>query len=561
MSLSIVLVLLTEAVFLFYSVMSSINNAKFILNTAVDNSRKELEKMDSETDQIYSLVQNSDDVQTALRNIPQDSNTTYSQKLEINGYLFTLQKNNAGYVDSFYMLLDDGRQFKSTNFPLLYDDTQDIPQYGGLRGNETLHWISAYEKSIAANNHKEGYVAAVYPLYNIRTGECVGLILEEIRTQTIGEELLASCSLENVKAEIRNENGGLLLSVGEVKDSIFAIIESSANMENGWGLVFKCSIWSLIGDTVKVALLLGMSLILVIVLCSALLSRKLADSISKPISHLLHIMENEEFNQMEDAVEIKTDIYEVNRLFRKYNQMIHRLKELFLELEQKQETIRKSEYAALQAQINPHFLYNTLDNITWKIRAGDMQDAIDEVMSLSRFFRLSLSKGAELVPIKNEIEHVQLYLKILKKRYVKRFDFEVEEYMRVSDMERFFVPKLVLQPLVENAIYHGFEQVQENGKIRITVDWKGNEIIFEVYDNGQGIEKSCLEEINEKLKNICDCSAETDQNGYGIFNINARIKNVFGMEYGLSYESKQNQYTIAKLTLPCNVNRSIGLKK
>ena len=153
----------------------------------------------------------------------------------------------------------------------------------------------------------------------------------------------------------------------------------------------------------------------------------------------------------------------------------------------------------MQAQINPHFLYNTLDNITWRIYAGDKQEAIDEVMSLSRFFRISLSRGADMISIKDELEHVQLYLKIQKKRYGKRFDFEIKSFMRSSDMERFFVPKLILQPLAENCIYHGFEKFNEGGKIYVTVDWKEN-IIFSVIDNGSGIDRDRLMEINNQLE-------------------------------------------------------------
>ena len=180
--------------------------------------------------------------------------------------------------------------------------------------------------------------------------------------------------------------------------------------------------------------------------------------------------------------------------------MIGRLKALFEELEQKQQALRKSEFAALQAQINPHFLYNTLDNITWKIRTGNQQDAVEEVVSLSRFFRLSLSKGAEMVPVKNEIEHVQLYLKLQKKRYGDRFDYEVESYIRLADMNRIYVPKLILQPLAENAIYHGFEQTKKGGFIHISVDRTKNGIVFMVRDNGEGIEEKELEKINEKLQ-------------------------------------------------------------
>ncbi|MDO4321327.1 MAG: sensor histidine kinase [Lachnospiraceae bacterium] len=549
---SILLVLLADAVFLFYFVTSSINNARSVLDTAVNNTGRVLEKLNDETAQINALVQRNVDIQDALRNIPGDANTTYSQKLGINGYLFTLQKNNTMYVDSFHILLDDGRQFKSTNFPSLYENSLEMPEYQGMRKADEIKWLPAYGKSLVVNNHKEGYVAVTYPLYNIRTGKSTGVVLEEICTETIENELLASCALENIRAEICDENGKLLLSVGEEKKEDRGVIESFASMENGWSLVIRCETWSLIGKTMRFAFLLGGALALIMILWSIYLSRKIADSVSKPIGELLDAMEKEDFNQNGEAIEIQTDIYEVNRLFLKYNQMISRLKELFVELEHRQQIVRKSEFAALQAQINPHFLYNTLDNITWKIRTGDAQDAIDEVMSLSRFFRLSLSKGADMVPIKNEMEHVQLYLKILKKRYVKKFDFEIESFMRVSDMERFFVPKLILQPLAENAVHHGFETFQEGGKIHISVDCKENQIIFEVYDNGAGIEKDMLELINGELQNTGDFELQNNQNGYGIFNINARIKNVFGEEYGLHYESEKGVFTIARLILPCS---------
>ena len=223
--------------------------------------------------------------------------------------------------------------------------------------------------------------------------------------------------------------------------------------------------------------------------------------------------------------------------------------------------MRKSEYAALQAQINPHFLYNTLDNITWKIRSGDAADAIDEVMSLSRFFRLSLSKGAELVSVEDELEHVQLYLKIQKKRYGKRFDYMIESYMRAADMNRFYVPKLILQPLAENSIYHGFERTLQGGKIEIWADRKDDRIVFEVFDNGGGMEAEKLKAINEDLKNPEKIRNLDYKNGYGIFNINARIKIIFGMEYGLEFASVEGQSTVARLTLPCNEETVFALDK
>ena len=558
---SIIVVLITDIVFLTYFTSTSKKNAQTVLDTAVNYSSSVLKNLNEEANRINILIQKDSGVQEALRNIPVDNNGMYSQRLEINGYLHTLQANSTVYIDAFYLLLDDGRQFKSTNFPLLYDSTEEIPAYLNLRSMEDENWISTYPKSLVANNYKDGYVAVTYPLRNIRTGECVGIVLEEIRIETIENVVLAACYLDQVNVEIHDGSGDMLLSMGSNIESGDDIVKSAARMENGWSLIFTCDTWSLIGDTIKLSLLLGGFLSLAMIFFSVYQSRKIANSISVPIGQLLSAMENESSFRQRDTVSVETSIYEVNHLFMNYNRMIRHLQELFAELERKQQDVRKSEYAALQAQINPHFLYNTLDNITWKIRSGDAADAIDEVMSMSRFFRLSLSKGAELVSVEDELEHVQLYLKIQKKRYGKRFDYMIESYMRAADMNRFYVPKLILQPLAENSIYHGFERTLQGGKIEIWADRKDDRIVFEVFDNGGGMEAEKLKAINEDLKNPEKIRNLDYKNGYGIFNINARIKIIFGMEYGLEFASVEGQSTVARLTLPCNEETVFALDK
>ena len=558
---SIIVVLITDIVFLTYFTSTSKKNAQTVLDTAVNYSSSVLKNLNEEANRINILIQKDSGVQEALRNIPVDNNGMYSQRLEINGYLHTLQANSTVYIDAFYLLLDDGRQFKSTNFPLLYDSTEEIPAYLNLRSMEDENWISTYPKSLVANNYKDGYVAVTYPLRNIRTGECVVIVLEEIRIETIENVVLAACYLDQVNVEIHDGSGDMLLSMGSNIESGDDIVKSAARMENGWSLIFTCDTWSLIGDTIKLSLLLGGFLSLAMIFFSVYQSRKIANSISVPIGQLLSAMENESSFRQRDTVSVETSIYEVNHLFMNYNRMIRHLQELFAELERKQQDVRKSEYAALQAQINPHFLYNTLDNITWKIRSGDAADAIDEVMSLSRFFRLSLSKGAELVSVEDELEHVQLYLKIQKKRYGKRFDYMIESYMRAADMNRFYVPKLILQPLAENSIYHGFERTLQGGKIEIWADRKDDRIVFEVFDNGGGMEAEKLKAINEDLKNPEKIRNLDYKNGYGIFNINARIKIIFGMEYGLEFASVEGQSTVARLTLPCNEETVFALDK
>lgn len=549
-SVVIMTVLLTDGFFLVYFIAVSIKNAQISLDSSAYYSSNVLEKLIEETALINTLIQNDSGVQEALRNVPKSKNGTYSQKLQINGYFYTLQENNTSYIDSFYVLLDDGRQFKSTNFPLFYSSAQEVPSYEKLRQYKEMTWMSAYEKSLVANNYKSGYVSVCYPLYNIRTGKSEGIVLEEILIQTIEESLVAAGYLEDINVQIYDSNAELLFGIIKQLDRESVRIESKIDMSNGWCLCFSCDLWSMVGQTVGMALLLGGVLSVIMICISLFLSRKIAASISEPIHQLLEIMKNEELLQYHEQVKISTDICEVKSLFQKYEQMIQRLRILFCELEEKQKALRKSEYVALQAQINPHFLYNTLDNITWKIRTGNQQDAIEEVVSLSRFFRLSLSRGADMVSVRNEMEHVKLYLKLQKKRYGKRFDYSVDSYIGLEDMMRYYVPKLILQPLAENAIYHGFEEIQEGGMILITVDCGQEKIIFEVKDNGTGMEKEYLTNLNRELEKTDFSKRAVNQTGYGIFNINARIKNVFGVEYGLTFESQKGEGTIARIVLP-----------
>ncbi len=210
---SIIVVLITDIVFLTYFTSTSKKNAQTVLDTAVNYSSSVLKNLNEEANRINILIQKDSGVQEALRNIPVDNNGMYSQRLEINGYLHTLQANSTVYIDAFYLLLDDGRQFKSTNFPLLYDSTEEIPAYLNLRSMEDENWISTYPKSLVANNYKDGYVAVTYPLRNIRTGECVGIVLEEIRIETIENVVLAACYLDQVNVEIHDGSGDMLLSM------------------------------------------------------------------------------------------------------------------------------------------------------------------------------------------------------------------------------------------------------------------------------------------------------------------------------------------------------------
>lgn len=245
------------------------------------------------------------------------------------------------------------------------------------------------------------------------------------------------------------------------------------------------------------------------------------------------------FNYMADEIESS---------IKKQEEYIIELKEERDLVKQVEEQKRKAVLTALQAQIDPHFLYNTLNTITWL--AADK--GVDEVRilshSLGRFYRISLSKGAEIISLRDEIEHVKSYLKIQEIKYAKIMKYHINV---PEELMNYTILKLVLQPLVENSIHHGTKGKEEVVTINIIGELKQiNEntswIQFVVEDNGVGIPPDKLETINKGLED----DIKDHRYGYGIFNVNERIKLYYGSNYGIYYESEEEKWTKAFLTIP-----------
>lgn len=241
-------------------------------------------------------------------------------------------------------------------------------------------------------------------------------------------------------------------------------------------------------------------------------------------------------------------IAKINSLLEQLNGKIEELKREKELVKMVQNQKRKAELKALQAQINPHFLYNTLNAITWQaVRAGATEVGVLS-NSLGKFFRISLSRGKEVITIGDELEHVENYLRIQEIRYKDKIRYEI---LASEDIREKYIIKLVLQPLVENAIYHGLKVKEGLGMIRIQVkrsrdEREGQVIRITVEDNGEGIEEERLKTIQKNLKNGCVYY----EDGYGIYNVNERLKLYYGDAYGLELESVYKQGTRALITIP-----------
>ena len=234
--------------------------------------------------------------------------------------------------------------------------------------------------------------------------------------------------------------------------------------------------------------------------------------------------------------------HEIRQLGRSIQQMVDLMRKLTDEIVEEQTKKQKSELNALQAQINPHFLYNTLDSLVWMIEKGNPEDALKIVSALARFFRLSLSKGMNIITVRDELEHARNYLMIQKMRYRNKFDYEIvadEETLGLSSI------KLVLQPIVENAIYHSMDYMLDGeGMIRVEAVIDGGDLRLRVEDNGLGMSSEAVERMFTKN------TPGSPGSGIGIRNVHDRITLYFGDAYGVSIASEPDEGTCVTLRMP-----------
>ncbi len=247
------------------------------------------------------------------------------------------------------------------------------------------------------------------------------------------------------------------------------------------------------------------------------------------------------------ALVTSENVDEITELGMSFNIMIGKIRELLDAKINEQENLKKAELRALQAQINPHFLYNTLDTIVWMAEANKTADVIEIVRALSSFFRIALSKGKDWISIRQEIEHVASYLTIQKMRYRDILDYKIEIDEDILDGT---ILKLTVQPLVENALYHGIKNKRNGGAITVRARRTDHDLILlEVHDDGVGFTPYKLARIQADMDSDSDAITLKD-GGFGLENVNKRIKLFYGKQYGLTVDSQYQEGTRVTLAIP-----------
>ena len=316
---------------------------------------------------------------------------------------------------------------------------------------------------------------------------------------------------------------------------------------SGWrvvGVVPRAEFSSNISGIYKIMLISILTCIILIISVSIWVST----SVTKPISKLSKLMERVEDGDF--SVRFRPRYHdEIGVLGTSFNHMLEKMDELINELYKEKQIRLEAQLKSLQEQVKPHFLYNTLDTISWMARAQGAMDVVHLVDALTNMFRVGLSKGKDYISLREETVHVANYLYIQKVRYQDKLQYSIEIPDKFNET---VVPKLILQPLVENAIYHGIKLKRGGGLVRITADSSDEKLFLHIWDSGAGISDEKLRELNESLSS--DSRSETTES-FGIPYISNRIKLSYGPEYGVSIRSREGEYTEVTLCLPMQQRR------
>ena len=408
-------------------------------------------------------------------------------------------------------------------------------------------------------NFKEDIDLKMY-YYVIGSKEAEGLPVKEVnQAKKIAEELISSTSNKDSKQAITS----VIDLCGNLEDQMREI-EFTASYDQRQ-ILLKNNIYVLtslieeymyrylyceavllnsLQDRMNAQLTIGLILIVlgVSVLFTLLLrhSARISRSIAEPIENLNNRVQEIGGGDLSVKEPVESQVYEVSALSEGVEQMVEKMGNLMKESTDRQESLRQAELALLQAQINPHFLYNTLDTIIWLIEAGKTEEAEEMVTDLSSFFRHSLSNGEDVVTLDDEEKQVRSYLQIQQFRYKDIMDYSIDIDPAIKATR---LPKLTIQPLVENALYHGVKLKRAKGFITVNGKADGDDIVITVSDTGAGMTKERLEELRAGLTN-------RERVGFGLSTVDERLKLFFGEKYGLSIESTEGEGTDVTVRIP-----------
>lgn len=490
----------------------------------------------------------------------------------IGSEITLLYDNNKDNIENIALLSKNGQMLESVPAARLKSNVDVIDENwfrNTLLKTENLHFSTPHVQTIFDGSESQyRWVISMSRAVEITNGPYTdqGVLLIDIRYNSL-ERLFDGVNLGNggyaylissdgeiiyhpkaqlidsgIVKENNQESAGLKDgNYEEVFDGEKRIVSVKTVGYTGWKIVGVTPLDGMSLNNIKTKLLMVFIIAFVLFILS-IINSYISTRITDPIKELEKAVNEIEQGNLE--VEVRSaGSYEIQHLGTSIQSMARRIRKLMNDIVAEHESKRRSEFDTLQSQINPHFLYNTLDIIVWMIENEKQSEAVKVVTALARFFRISLSKGKSIIPVKDELEHVRNYLMIQHMRYKNKFTYDIEADEDVLELASL---KLMLQPLVENAIYHGMEFMDGDGEILVRAWRREDDLYMSVSDNGLGM----TQEQVERLFRASDHTSSGRGSGIGVKNVNERIKLYFGTGYGLEILSEPDEGTTVTAHLP-----------
>lgn len=538
------------------------NNTIQFSKEIIHQSTQKIDELLMEVQKSAVMTADEPAVQETLRHpLSKDIAQKYSKELEINTRLNLISNFNEKLF-GIYVIGENGGRYKSNYGTDQSYDFLRSAWYREVIKTDRITWFPTVNGSLIVKTAGEYFISAGYPINDKASGRISGVVMVDVPEQQLSSIVQAKLG-EKGSIFILDENNRVIThpdhelittelnlesskKVDTYEDTKVTFTENTIMIEEtssvtGWKIVGSIPVSELTKDN---NVFRNMIIGILTLVCSIafFFAWQFSRKTVKPINDITNSMKI-----VEDGVfDIKLPAVgkdEIGQLSTGFNVMTAKIQELMNKVLTEQEALRQAELKSLQYQINPHFLYNTLDSIVWLTRAKKNEQAIKMVMAITKLFRIGISRGKDIITIEEEIEHVESYLTIQHMRYPKKFDYTIDVSATLNQYKTF---KVILQPLVENAIYHGIKLKKEKGHIYILGEERDDHLLLFVKDTGKGMDKETLLKLNNTLK---DQPGEK-LNIYGLKNVEERIKLFFGAGYGITFRSIDGEGTTAEIKIP-----------
>ena len=562
-SLVLVAIVIVVAFSLRYTQNSIYENSSLYTQTIVHQMNQNIDSYITYMENIASIISESEDAQGFLFG-EEDIAEHRKRLVEQFGIIINGREDirNIGIVrKDGRVLFNDGTQEKNENLDLStqqwYQSAISSGKNSVLTSSHVQHviknerpWVITLSRSIEDGIGGSGEKGVVFIDLNYSA------ISELCDQNSIGEKsyiyilnqdgsIVYHPQQQQLYNELQTEKTDIVLNAGAEpviygsgNDSrVYTFAQSE---KTGWTVVGCMNMNELTRSSRQGQLIYVMTAVILVII-ALIFSNHISRAISRPIQKLRDSMVKVQEGDFSATVMEVPEQNEIGSLTQSFNVMIRRIEELMEQNRMEQEQKRKSEMKALQSQINPHFLYNTLDSIIWMAEGKKNEEVVLMTSSLAKFLRQSISNEDQQVSIGQEIEYARSYLTIQKMRYKNKLEYEI--YLEAS-IKSCQIVKLVLQPIIENAIYHGITYKEGMGLLTVRGYEKDGCVVLEVADNGVGMDEETLKHIFERHK------VNYRSNGVGVYNVQQRLKLYYGNDYGITYKSRKGVGTKAMITIP-----------